>query len=67
MSYIRETNPREIRRSFGLALDEIKLKRSIDNLLSLLSGLDDSTRVLVLRKEMDNKKNQLRSVQRLRQ
>ena len=66
MSFNKPTDLSKLKNHYGLALEEIKLERSINNMAVLINSMPDSSHLEHLNNEMNHQKRQLRSLRKLR-
>ena len=66
MSFNKPTDLSKLKNHYGLALEEIKLERSINNMSVLINSMSDSSHLERLHSEMTHQKRQLRSLRKLR-
>ena len=66
MSFNKPTDLSKLKDHYGLALEEIKLERSINKMAVLINSLADRNHLAHLQDEMNHQKRQLRSLRKLR-
>ena len=62
----KPTDTSQLNYHYGLALEEIKLERSINNIASLMNGFNSEARPQYLMKEIAHQEKQLYSLRKLR-
>jgi hypothetical protein len=66
MSYNKPTDMDKLKQHYGLALEEIKLERSISNMAALLAEFSDVSKLQHLQQELNQSQQQLNSLRKLR-
>ena len=66
MNQKKQTEISQLRNHYGLALEEIKLERSINNMAFMLNGFNLEDKPQYLLNEMAHQERQLRSIHKLR-
>ena len=66
MNVHKHNNTSQLNYHYGLALEEIKLERTLNSMAFLLDGFDDEDRPQYLVNEIAHQKKQLKSLRDLR-